>query len=145
MGWVDAGGYLYLSDRAQDMILCGGENIYPAEVEGAIAEHPAVRSCAVIGLPDDDKGQRVHAVVEADMAEVGATELSGWTAERIALYKVPRTWEFVNETLRNEAGKVRRSELRAQRIAPTGTASVAAAVRPTPVPSASWSPTTTRS
>jgi bile acid-coenzyme A ligase len=139
MGWVDADGYLYLSDRMQDMILCGGENVYPAEVEAAIAEHPAVRSCAVIGLPDDDKGQRVHAVVEADMAKVGATELSTWTAERIALYKVPRTWEFVNETLRNEAGKVRRSELRAQRIAATGTAPAA---RPTPVPSGSWLPTT---
>ena len=65
-GWLDADGYLYLGDRTTDMILTGGSNVYPAEVESAIAEHPAVESCAVIGLPDDDLGNIVHAIVEAD-------------------------------------------------------------------------------
>jgi bile acid-coenzyme A ligase len=75
MGWVDEDGYLYLGDRAADMILSGGANIYPAEVEFAIQEHPAVRSVAVIGLPDEDKGNTVHAIVEA-----GATRCRGRTA-----------------------------------------------------------------
>ena len=66
MGWFDADGYLYLGDRTQDMILSGGANIYPAEVEAAIQEHPAVRSVCVIGLPDEDRGNTVHAIVEAD-------------------------------------------------------------------------------
>ena len=66
VGWLDADGFLYLGDRLTDMILSGGANIYPAEVEAALQEHPDVRSCAVIGLPDDDLGQRVHAIVEAD-------------------------------------------------------------------------------
>ena len=66
VGWLDDDGFLYLGDRLTDMILSGGANIYPAEVEAALQEHPDVRSCAVIGLPDDDLGQRVHAIVEAD-------------------------------------------------------------------------------
>ena len=70
MGHVDAEGYLYLGDRVADMILTGGANVYPAEVEAVLQEHPAVRSCAVIGLPDEDRGNRVHAIVEADPAEV---------------------------------------------------------------------------
>ena len=75
MGRMDEDGYLYLGDRMQDMILCGGSNIYPAEVEAALQEHPAVRSCAVIGLPDDDLGNVVHAVVEADEDAVSVDEL----------------------------------------------------------------------
>ena len=63
---LDEDSYLYLGDRTTDMILTGGSNVYPAEVEAAIAEHPAVQSCAVIGLPDDDLGNVVHAIVEAD-------------------------------------------------------------------------------
>ena len=66
MGMIDADGYLYLSDRQTDMILAGGANIYPAEIEAALDEHPRVRSCAVIGLPDDDLGNRVHAIVQTD-------------------------------------------------------------------------------
>ncbi len=66
MGAIDADGYLYLSDRQTDMILAGGANIYPAEIEAALDEHPRVRSCAVIGLPDDDLGNVVHAIVQTD-------------------------------------------------------------------------------
>ena len=65
MGWMDADGYVYLADRRKDLILRGGANVYPAEVEAAIDEHPSVRSCAVIGVADDDLGQRVHAIVDA--------------------------------------------------------------------------------
>ena len=116
MGWLDEEGYLYLGDRVQDMILSGGANIYPAEVEAAIAEHPGVRSVCVIGLPDDDLGNRVHAIVEADPAEVSAEELQAFCAERLVRYKVPRSVEFVDEPLRSEAGKVQRAALRAARL-----------------------------
>ena len=116
MGRVDEDGYLYLGDRSADMILWGGSNVYPAEVEAAIDEHPAVRSCAVIGLPDDDMGNTVHAIVEADPAGVPPTTCgrswpSGSSATRAA------TFEFVDQPLRDDAGKVRRSELRAERMA----------------------------
>jgi bile acid-coenzyme A ligase len=116
-GHVDEDGYLYLSDRIQDMILVGGANVYPAEVEAALAEHPAVGSVVVIGLPDDDKGNRVHAIVEADPAEAPAADLLAFAAERLAGYKLPRTVEHVDHVLRDDAGKVRRSELRRQRRA----------------------------
>jgi bile acid-coenzyme A ligase len=116
MGRLDADGYLYLGDRAQDMILVGGSNVYPAEVEAALNEHPAVRSCAVIGLPDDERGNRVHAIVEADPTTVQADELMAYAAERLAAYKRPRTVEFVDEPLRDDAGKVRRSALRGERL-----------------------------
>ena len=66
MGSLDADGYLYLSDRQTDMILAGGANIYPAEIEAALDEHARVHSCAVIGLPDDDLGNIVHAIVQTD-------------------------------------------------------------------------------
>src|SRR5579872_4590353 len=64
IGWFDADGYLYLADRRTDMILVGGSNVYPAEIEAALEEHPAVQSVAVIGLPDEDLGSRVHAIVQ---------------------------------------------------------------------------------
>ena len=77
MGRIDADGYLYLGDRATDMILVGGANVYPAEVEAVLDEHPQVRSSAVIGLPDDDTGSRVHALVEADPAAVDRRRAAG--------------------------------------------------------------------
>jgi bile acid-coenzyme A ligase len=117
-GHVDADGYLYLDDRMQDMILTGGANVYPAEVEAALQEHPQVRSCCVIGLPDEDRGNRVHAIVEADANAVAAAELIEFVSERLARYKVPRTVELVDEALRDDAGKVRRAELRRQRLVP---------------------------
>ena len=98
------------------MILTGGSNVYPAEVESAIAEHPAVQSCAVIGLPDDDLGNIVHAIVEADPSELQIDELLTFLGERLVRYKVPRSIEIVNEPLRDDAGKVRRSALRAERV-----------------------------
>ena len=114
-GWLDADGYLYLGDRVGDMILTGGANVYPAEVEAALLEHAAVRTCAVIGLPDEDKGNRVHAIVEADPGEIDEAELRVFVAERLVGYKLPRTYEFVDAPLRDDAGKVRRGALRADR------------------------------
>jgi bile acid-coenzyme A ligase len=116
MGWLDQDGYLYLGDRLQDMILTGGANVYPAEVEAALTEHPAVRSVAVIGLPDADMGSIVHAIVEADAETVSEDELLAFAAERIARYKVPRSLEYTDQPLRDDAGKLRRGALRAQRV-----------------------------
>jgi bile acid-coenzyme A ligase len=115
VGWLDEDNYLYLGDRLEDMILTGGANVYPAEVEAAIQEHPDVRSVAVIGLPDDDLGNIVHAVVEADQQTVSQEDLLSFVAERLARYKVPRSIEYTDQPLRNEAGKLRRSALRAER------------------------------
>jgi len=115
MGHVDEDGYLYLGDRRSDMILCGGRNVFPAEVEAAIEAHPLVRSSAVIGLPDDDLGHAVHAIVEAD----GLTpeQLEAHVRDHLVHYKVPKTFEFVDHALRDESGKVRRSALREARLA----------------------------
>ena len=90
--------------------------MYPAEVEAALQEHPLVHSCVVIGLPDEDKGHVLHAIVEADAAAVGEDELRAFVAERLVSYKIPRSWEYVDEPLRDDAGKVRRSMLREERM-----------------------------
>lgn len=116
MGRLDDEGYLYLGDRASDMILSGGANIYPAEIESALQEHPQVRSCAVIGLPDEDKGSIVYAIVEADRQQVSDDDLKAFLNERLVTYKVPRIFEFVDVPLRDDAGKVRRSALRQERL-----------------------------
>jgi bile acid-coenzyme A ligase len=117
MGAIDADGYLYLSDRQTDMILAGGANVYPAEVEYAIDEHPRVRSSAVIGLPDDDLGNRVHAIVHTDDGtQIDLGEMRAHLGERLVRYKIPRTFEFTDEPLRDDAGKLRRSALRAERM-----------------------------
>ena len=117
MGWMDTDGYLYLGDRKKDMILSGGANIYPAEVEAAIDRHPRVVSCAVIGVDDDDLGQRIHAIVHAD-GEVTDDDLRVHLSEELVRYKIPRTFEFVDEPVRDDAGKVRRSALAADRSVP---------------------------
>ena len=116
MGYLDADGYLYLGDRAADMILSGGANIYPAEIESALQEHPLVKSCAVIGIPDEDKGNLIHAIVEADVNALSEEELKSFLGDRLVVYKIPRTYEFVDFALRDDAGKVRRSALRAERL-----------------------------
>jgi bile acid-coenzyme A ligase len=118
MGSVDADGYVYIADRRTDMVVSGGANVYPAEVEQAIDEHPDVVTSAVIGLPDDDLGNRVHAVVEA-RPWLDAAALAAFLAERVVRYKIPRTFEFTTEPLRDEQGKVRRAALREERIEAT--------------------------
>jgi bile acid-coenzyme A ligase len=116
LGHLDEDGYLFLADRSADLILSGGANIDPAEVEAALDAHPAVRSSAVIGLPDDDLGERVHALVDVADADVTADALLAYVAARLVRYKVPRTIEVVREPLRDDAGKLRRSALRAERL-----------------------------
>ena len=122
IGWFDEDGYLYLADRRTDMILVGGSNVYPAEIEAAIDEHPLVQSSAVVGLPDDDLGNLIHAIVQPRSTpdgEIGLTadDLHRHLAERLVSYKRPRGIEFVDEPLRDDAGKVRRTQLRDARIA----------------------------
>ncbi|MBU1374847.1 MAG: AMP-binding protein [Alphaproteobacteria bacterium] len=118
MGWFDAEGYLYLGDRRTDMILVGGANVYPAEVEAALGQHPLVLSSAVIGLPDDDMGNRIHAIVQP-AAGLDLDDLQRHLAEHLVGYKRPRSFELIDEPLRDEAGKVRRSQLRDARLAAT--------------------------
>jgi len=116
LGYIGEDGYVYLADRRTDMIVSGGANVYPAEVEAALEAHPFVRSAVVIGLPDDDLGQRVHAIVDAPDRPGNDDELRAHLRERIAPYKVPRTFEFVAAPLRDDAGKVSRSALRRARL-----------------------------
>jgi bile acid-coenzyme A ligase len=115
LGWMDADGFVYLSDRRTDLILAGGQNIYPAEVESALLEHPLVRSAVVVGLPDEDLGQRVHAVVQAT-GPLSHVQLDEFLADRLIRYKRPRSYRFVSEDLRDDAGKARRSAIREREI-----------------------------
>ena len=117
LGAVDEAGYLYLSDRRNDLIISGGANIYPAEVEAAIDAHPAVRGSAVIGLPDEEWGARVHAIVQpVEDSGLDEQELLDFVGDRLARFKLPRSIEFTPEPLRDEAGKVRRAALRQARL-----------------------------
>jgi len=114
LGRFDADGYLYLADRESDMILVGGSNVYPAEIEAALLEHPDVDDACVVGLPDEDKGNVPHAIVR--YRGDARPDLSAFLAERLAAYKLPKTFEVVDEPLRDAAGKVRRAQLRAERL-----------------------------
>jgi bile acid-coenzyme A ligase len=116
IGWMDEDGYVYLTDRRSDMVLVGGSNVYPAEVENAIQEHDAVLSCAVIGLPDEDMGNRLHAIVQT-ARPIAAADLDGFLSDRLVRYKQPRSYEFVDWPVRDDAGKVRRAALTQERAA----------------------------
>jgi bile acid-coenzyme A ligase len=118
IGRFDADGYLYLGDRLSDMVLRGGANIYPAEVEAALMAHPDVRSCVVIGLPDPELGQRVHAILELDPARDARTivdSMAGFLGDRLSRYKHPESYESLGMMLRDDSGKVRRTMLRDER------------------------------
>jgi long-chain acyl-CoA synthetase len=116
MGYLDADGYLFIVDRAKDMIITGGTNVYPAEVEAILLDHPAVRDVGVIGVPDADWGETVAAVVElVDGAlpdDALEDELAGHCRARLASYKVPRRWYFAEDLPRTEAGKLAKRTLR---------------------------------
>ena len=115
IGSFDADGYLYLADRRADMILVGGSNVYPAEIEAALDEHPLVQSSAVIGLPDDDLGATIHAIVQPRPG-LDEAMLREHVRARLVTYKQPRTYEFVEGNIRDDAGKVRRTQLRDERL-----------------------------
>lgn len=110
-GYLDADGYLYIHDRVKDMIVSGAENIYPAEVENALHEHPAVADCAVIGVPDDKWGEAVKAIV-VKKGDVTPEELIAFARQRIAGYKVPKSVDFIDALPRNPSGKILKKDLR---------------------------------
>jgi acyl-CoA synthetase (AMP-forming)/AMP-acid ligase II len=112
-GYLDKDGYLYIYDRVKDMIISGGENIYPAEVESALFGHPAIADVAVIGIPDDKWGEAVKAiVVKKPGVNVTPEELIGFARERIAHFKVPRSVDFIDALPRTPTGKILKRELR---------------------------------
>lgn len=119
LGWLDEDGYLYIADRRVDMIVSGGANIYPAEVEAALGEHPGLADVVVVGVPDEEWGRRAHAIVQPldPVASPSVAALDTFVRERIAGWKAPKSYEFVAELPRTEAGKIRRSELAAGREA----------------------------
>ncbi|PEQ10603.1 acid--CoA ligase [Novosphingobium sp. PC22D] len=113
LGYLDEDGFLFLADRRKDLIISGGANIYPAEVEAALDAHPMVLSSIAVGLPDADMGQRVHAIVQVGTEKPDPSEdaLREFLGTRLARYKIPKTFEFTSEALRDDAGKARRSKL----------------------------------
>jgi long-chain acyl-CoA synthetase len=116
IGYLDAGGYLFLCDRKCDMIISGGANIYPAEVEAAIIMHPMVADVAVFGIPDDDWGESVKAVVEpADGAAAGpdlAADILASLEGGLSRMKWPRSIDFIDEMPRDPSGKLLKRRLR---------------------------------
>jgi len=116
MGWLDDDGYLYIADRRTDMILCGGANLYPSEIEAALCRCTGVADAVVVGLPDDDLGHRPHAIVQAEGALPDETVLSQELSTMLARSKHPRSFEFTQQPLRDDAGKIRRSAWRRRAI-----------------------------
>ena len=124
VGHLDEDGYLFISDRAKDMIITGGVNVYPAEVEATLLAHPKVRDAGVIGVPDPDWGESIVAIVQLDehvapTAEVEA-ELAAWCRAELASYKCPRRWEFRADLPRTEAGKLYKRKIRDEYVASSG-------------------------
>jgi acyl-CoA synthetase (AMP-forming)/AMP-acid ligase II len=113
---MDEDGFVYIVDRAKDMLIRGGENVYCAEVEAALYEHPAVADAAVIGIPHDELGEEVGAVVcLRPGTALTAEELQAFLRERIAAFKVPsHLWFRENELPRNPGGKILKTHLRAE-------------------------------
>lgn len=119
MGWMDADGWLYIADRRTDMILIGGANVFPAEIEAALETLPGVQCAAVIGLPDPDMGNRLHAIVELSPdAPLPADGLAfvAPALDSLGRLKHPQSVEFTRERIRDDTGKVRRFQLREQRL-----------------------------
>jgi len=115
IGVADQEGYIYVRDRTKDLIISGGENVYPAEVEDALYQHPAVAECAVIGVPDEHWGEVGRAVVVLqDGAQAEPAALLEFLAGRIAKFKVPKSVVFAGSLPRTASGKLRKSELREQ-------------------------------
>ena len=112
--YMDEDGYVFIQDRIKDMIISGGENVYPAEVESELFAHPDVTEVAVIGVPDDKWGEAVKAViVRRDGAETDTADIIAFASERLASYKVPKSVDWIDALPRNPSGKILRRELRA--------------------------------
>jgi long-chain acyl-CoA synthetase len=113
-GYLDADGYLYIHDRVKDMIVSGGENVYPAEVENVLMSHPAIADVAVIGVPDDRWGETPKAIVVlASGADVTEEDIIDFSRERLAKFKCPTSVDFVDSLPRNPSGKILKKDLRA--------------------------------
>ncbi len=121
VGHLDADGYLFITDRAKDMIITGGTNVYPAEIEATLMEHPSVHDAAVIGIPDPDWGESIVAIIQAADGVVPGDELRDelitFCRDRLASYKRPRRWEFRHELPRTEAGKLYKRKIRDEYLA----------------------------
>ena len=117
IGYLDDEGYLFLSDRKIDMIISGGVNIYPAEIEGVLTGHPLIVDAAVFGVPNEEFGEEVKAALQLVPGTMWSDELaadvSSYVRERLAGYKVPRSWDVVDELPRSEAGKLLKRQIRA--------------------------------
>ncbi len=114
MGYVDEDGYLFICDRASDMVISGGVNIYPAEIEAALHGMPGVHDCAVFGVPSEEFGEALAAAIQPDPgAKLDAASVRAWLTERIAGYKVPRVVEFHDALPREDSGKIFKRKLRA--------------------------------
>jgi bile acid-coenzyme A ligase len=119
LGSLDDEGFVYLADRRVDMIVTGGVNVFPAEVESALSEHPQIADVVVIGLSDPEWGRRVHAVVQP--RDVAPDDVITFGRSRLAPYKVPKTVELVDALPRSDAMKLSRAALVAERDAATST------------------------
>ncbi len=115
VGWIDEDGYLYITGRTKDLIIRGGENIAPGEIEGVLQEHPAVEDAAVIGVPDVEWGEEVKAIVVLSPGQKASEdELTAFVKGRLASYKAPKYYTFVDDLPRNYVGKVLKTDLRKQ-------------------------------
>jgi fatty-acyl-CoA synthase len=115
VGYLDESGYLYIHDRLKDMIVSGGENIYPAEIESALYGHPDIADIAVVGVPDERWGEAVKALVVVKQNRTAdAADILRYARERLAGYKIPKSIEFLPELPRNSSGKILKRVLREQ-------------------------------
>jgi bile acid-coenzyme A ligase len=120
LGWLDEDGFLFMADRRVDMIVTGAVNVFPAEVEAALSEHPQIADVVVIGLRDPEWGRRVHAIVQPEDPEAppDPDDVIAFAKDRLAAYKVPKTVELVDALPRSEAMKLSRAALIAEREGP---------------------------
>ncbi|MGQ3029728.1 MAG: AMP-binding enzyme, partial [Ferrovibrionaceae bacterium] len=115
VGWVDEDGYVFLCDRKRDMVISGGVNIYPAEIEAVLIGMPGVKDCAVFGIPDEEFGESLCAYVEPDDPgdAPAPSAIRGFLGERLAKYKLPRVVEIAASLPREDSGKIFKRKLRA--------------------------------
>ena len=114
MGYIDESGYLFIMDRSKDMIITGGENVYPREIEEVLIKHPAVREVAVIGVPDPKWGEAIKAVVALKPGQAASEkDLIAFCKDNIASYKKPKSVDFISELPKSNYGKILKRELRA--------------------------------
>lgn len=113
LGWLDEDGFLFIADRRTDLVVTGGANVYPSEVEAVLSEHPAVADVVVIGIPHPDWGRSIHAIIEpVDWNALPSVhDLDQYIRARLSSYKIPKSYEFLKALPRNQMGKIRRSDL----------------------------------